>query len=183
MLAEIAGQDIADGVKVGAAVVGHHALGIARGARGIAQRNGVPLVVRQSLRRNPHLPAPARPHIRSRRSVGRRRMPHRRRRSRTGFSAPSSTSAPARYHAAENSGSTRMILAAAMVELKRDRGGIEPDVERVEHRTLPSATAKMHLVHRRECSAASPRPYRCFRCRGWRDTRQSAGSAHKFATR
>ena len=45
MLTEIAGQDIADGIEVGAAMVCHHALGIARGARGVAQRNGVPFVV------------------------------------------------------------------------------------------------------------------------------------------
>ena len=37
-------QDVADRIEVGAAVMGHHALGITRGARGVAQRNRVPLV-------------------------------------------------------------------------------------------------------------------------------------------
>ncbi len=49
MLAEIAGQDVADGVEVRAAVMRYHALGIARGARGVAQRDGVPLVRRRPL--------------------------------------------------------------------------------------------------------------------------------------
>ena len=44
MLAEIAGEDIADGVEIGAAVMRDDALGIARRARGVAQRNGVPFV-------------------------------------------------------------------------------------------------------------------------------------------
>ena len=47
MLAEIAGEDIADGIEIGAAVMGHDALRIARGARGIAQRNRVPFVAGQ----------------------------------------------------------------------------------------------------------------------------------------
>ena len=46
MLAEIAGEDVADGVEVGAAVMGHHALGIACGARGVAERDRVPFVLR-----------------------------------------------------------------------------------------------------------------------------------------
>jgi len=50
MLAEIAGEDIADGVEIGAAVMGHDALGIARGARGVAERDRVPFVVRQPCR-------------------------------------------------------------------------------------------------------------------------------------
>src|SRR6478736_10497342 len=49
MLAEIAGQDVADGVEVRAAVMRYHALGIARGTRSVAQRDGVPLVRRQPL--------------------------------------------------------------------------------------------------------------------------------------
>ena len=48
MLAEIARQNIADGVEIGAAVMGHHALRIARGARRIAERDGVPFVGRQA---------------------------------------------------------------------------------------------------------------------------------------
>ena len=47
MLAEIARKDVTDGVQVGAAVVGHHALGIARCSRGVAERDGVPFVFRQ----------------------------------------------------------------------------------------------------------------------------------------
>ena len=44
MLAEIAGQDIAHGIEVGAAVMGHDALRVARGPRRIAQRNRVPFI-------------------------------------------------------------------------------------------------------------------------------------------
>ena len=47
MLAEIARKDVTDGVQVGTAVVGHHALGIARCSRGVAERDGVPFVFRQ----------------------------------------------------------------------------------------------------------------------------------------
>ena len=47
MLAEIAGEDVADRVEVGAAVMRDDALGIAGGARGVAQRNGFPFVGRQ----------------------------------------------------------------------------------------------------------------------------------------
>ena len=47
----------------------------------------------------------------------------------------------------ENSGSTRMSLGAAMIELERDRGRIEPDVERVEHRAR-HRHREMRLVHR-----------------------------------
>src|ERR1700687_3131732 len=41
MLAEIAREDVADGVEVGAAMMRDHALGIACSSRGIAERNGV----------------------------------------------------------------------------------------------------------------------------------------------
>ena len=44
MLAETAGQDIADGVEIGAAMMGDDALGIAGRARGVGQRDGVPFV-------------------------------------------------------------------------------------------------------------------------------------------
>ena len=40
-------------------------------------------------------------------------------------------------------------LGAAMIELEGDRGGIEPDVERVEHGAR-HRHRKMHLVHRRD---------------------------------
>ena len=44
MLAEIARQDIADRVEIGASMMGDDALGITRRARRIAQRNRIPLV-------------------------------------------------------------------------------------------------------------------------------------------
>ena len=47
MLAEIGGEDVADGVEIGATVMGHHALGIAGRSRGVAERDGVPFVLRQ----------------------------------------------------------------------------------------------------------------------------------------
>ena len=48
MLAEVAGNDIADGVEVSAAVVGDDALGIACRTRSVAQRNRVPFVAGQA---------------------------------------------------------------------------------------------------------------------------------------
>jgi hypothetical protein len=50
MLAEIAREDIADGVQVGAAVMGHNALRIACCARCVTERDGIPLVFRQPRR-------------------------------------------------------------------------------------------------------------------------------------
>ena len=47
VLAEIGGKDVADRVEVGAAMVGHHAFGIACCPRGIAERDRVPFVFRQ----------------------------------------------------------------------------------------------------------------------------------------
>ena len=48
MLAEIAGKDVADGVEIGAAMMGDDALWIACGARGVAQRDSVPFVAGQA---------------------------------------------------------------------------------------------------------------------------------------
>ena len=48
MLAEIAGEDVADGVQVGAAVMGHYALRIAGGPRSVAECDGIPFVLRQA---------------------------------------------------------------------------------------------------------------------------------------
>src|ERR1700733_6167606 len=47
MLAHAAGDDVGDGEEIGAAVMIDDAFGIPGGARGIIERNGVPLVVRQ----------------------------------------------------------------------------------------------------------------------------------------
>src|SRR3984885_5020822 len=48
MLAEIAGENVADGIKVSAAVVGDDAFRVACRARGVAERDGVPFVLRQA---------------------------------------------------------------------------------------------------------------------------------------
>ena len=45
MLAEIGGEDVADRIEVGAAVMGDDALRISRGARGVAERDGVPFIL------------------------------------------------------------------------------------------------------------------------------------------
>ena len=144
MLAEIAGEDVADGVEVGAAMVGHHALRIARGSRGIAERDGVPFVLRQprdetfiALRQRVLVFDLADPL-----AAGESRIVdvddewlwtlHQGQR--------------LRYHA----GKFRIDqddLGAAVIELEGDRGGIEPDVERVEHRAR-HRHRKMHFVHR-----------------------------------
>ena len=146
MLAEIAGQDIADGIEIGAAVMGHDALRVARGARGIAQRNRVPFIAGTSCdeagiaRRDRRLVFDLTDPLAARK----RRVVdiddeglwalHQRQRFRD--------------HAAEF-GIDQDDLRAAMVELEGDRGRIEPDVQRVQdgarHRH-----GEMHLVHGRD---------------------------------
>ena len=144
MLAEIAGEDVADGVEIGAAVMGHHALGIARGARGVAERDGVPFVRRQS--RDEILIA-----LRHRVLVfdfadplaaGERRI----------VDVDDERLWPLHQgqRLRDDAGKFRIDqddLGAAMIELERDRGGIEPDVERVEHRAR-HRHREMHFVHR-----------------------------------
>src|SRR3954447_16896886 len=47
MLPQVAGKDITDRVEIGATMMGNDALRIAGGPRRIAQRNGVPFVLRR----------------------------------------------------------------------------------------------------------------------------------------
>ncbi len=146
MLAEIGRQDVADGVEIGAAVVGHHALGVARGARGIAQRDGVPFVLGRScgeafvaLRQRVLVFDLADPLSSSKSrivDIDDKRFWSRHQGQRL------------RYHA----GKFRVDqddFRAAMIELEGDRGGIKPDVERVEH-SAGHRDRKMYLVHCRD---------------------------------
>ena len=144
MLAEIARQDVADGVEIGAAVMGDDALGIARGARGVAQRDRVPFVVGQPCDE-------AGIALRDRRLVfdladalaagkgGIVDVDHER-----------FWSVHQRQRFRDHAGKFRIDqddLRAAMVELEGDRGRIEPDVERVQHRAR-HRHREMHFVHR-----------------------------------
>ena len=130
MLAEIACEDIADGIEIGAPVMRHHAFGIARGAGRVAQRDRIPLVVGQ-------LFSEAGIALRYRGLV---------------FEFADALSAGIgsivdvddigfwafhqRQRFRDHAGKFRIDqdnFGAAMVELKRDRGRVEADVQRVQH--------------------------------------------------
>ena len=144
MLAEIAGEDVADGIEIGAAVMGHDALGIARGARGVAQRDRVPFVAGRSCDE-------AGVALRDRRFIfdfadalaaGERRI--------VDVDHERLWALHQRQRFRDHAGKFRIDqddLGAAMVELERDRGRIEPDVERVQHGAR-HRHREMHLVHR-----------------------------------
>ena len=144
MLAEIAGEDVADGVEVGAAVVGNDPLGISGGSRGIAERDGVPFVLRRpcgepgvALRHGVLVFEFADP-LSARESrvidVDHQRLRTRHQRQRFGDHA-------GKFRIDQND------LCAAMVELEGDGIGFEANVEGVEHRSR-HRHRKMHLVHR-----------------------------------
>ena len=146
MLAEIAGQDIADGIEIGAAVMGHDALWVARGAGGIAERDRVPFVGRQpcdeagiALRDGRFVLDLTNPLAARKRRVvdiddeGFRPLHQRQR---------------FRDHAAEF-GIDQDDFRAAMVELEGNRRRVEPDVQRVQHGTR-HRNGEMHLVHGRD---------------------------------
>ena len=144
MLAEVAGQDVADGVEIGAAVVGNDALGIAGGSGSIAERDGVPFVLRRPCGKVGvalchgifvfELADPL--------SAGKSRVVdvdqqwlwagHQRQR--------------LGNHAGKF-GIDQEDLGAAMVELKRDGVRLEADVQGVEH-SARHRHREMHLVHR-----------------------------------
>ncbi len=145
MLAEVAGKDVADGVEVGAAMMGDDALGIARGAGGVTQRDRVPFVVRRSrdeariaLRQRLFIfdvadaPAAGKGAVVD---VDNKRLRSRHQSERLGDDA-------GKFRIDQNE------FGAAMIELKRDRRGIEPDVQRVQHRAR-DRDRKMQLVHGR----------------------------------
>ena len=145
MLAEIAGEDVADRVEVGAAVMRDDALGIAGGARGVAQRNGFPFVGRQ-------------PGFDVGIALGDRRLI---------FDFANAFSAgKGRVVDVDDKGLRTLHqrqrfrdharkfridhndLGAAMVELERDRGRIEPDIERIQN-GAGHRRSKMQFIHRR----------------------------------
>ncbi len=144
MLAEPAGQDIADGIEVGAAVVGHHALGIACGARGIAERDGIPFVGRQpcdegfvALRDRGLVFEFADPL-----AAGESRV--------VDVDHERLGALHQRQRLADHAGKFGVDqddLGAAMIQLERDRGRIEPNVECVEH-GAGHRHREMQLVHR-----------------------------------
>jgi len=146
MLAEIAGEDVADGVEVGAAVVGHDALGITRGPRGVAERNGVPFIFRRfcdetliALRQRVFVFDRA--DVFSVRESGIVDIDDERFWSRHQL-----------QRLGDHAGKFRIDqddLRAAMIELEGDRGGIEPDVERIEH-GAGHRYRKMYFVHGRD---------------------------------
>ena len=177
MLAEIAGEDIADGVEIGAAMMGDDALGIARRARRVAQRDRVPFVagrdrreVRIALRDGGFIFDLADALAAFERGivdVDHERLWPAHLRQRIGDHA-------GKFGIDQND------FCAAMIELERNRGRIEADVERVEH-AHPSSAPRSAPRSSPECSAASPRRYRRRRCPCRRDRTQSACSAHASA--
>ena len=146
MLAEIARQNIADGIEISAAVMGHDALRVTRGARGIAQRNRVPFIAGKSC-------SESRITRRDRRLVFELADPLAACKCRVvdvddkGFWARHQRQ---RFgdHAGEF-GIDENDFRAAMVELESDRGRIEPDVQCIQHRAR-HRDRKMHFVHGRD---------------------------------
>ena len=146
MLAEIAREDVADGIEIGAAVMGHDALRIARGARRIAQRNRVPFVGGQpcdeagiALRDRRLIFDFADPLAACKRRI-------------VDIDDERFWSLHQRQRFRDHAGKFRIDqndLGAAMVELERDRGRVEPDVERIQHGAR-HRHREMHLVHRRD---------------------------------
>ena len=145
MLAEIAREDVAGGVEIRAAMMGHDALGIARGAGRVTERDGVPFVLGM-------LP-------------GERRIARFDRRLVFQFADPPAAAERRvvhidhqRFRAAhqlecvgDHAGEFRIDqndLRAAMVELECDRGCVQPDVERVQNRAR-HGHGKMQFIHRR----------------------------------
>ena len=152
-------QNIAERIQISAAMVIDDALGVAGRARGIVERDRVPLVRRRQL-----------PQIRGRRRRERLRNPSRRAARRRG-PARSAMSITIGFcveprqrffdHRCEF-GVGDQHLGLAMAQDEGNRVGVEADVERVEHRARPSARQNA-LRTPRGCSGAisatvSPRP-------------------------
>ena len=130
------GRRVADRVQVGAAVVRDDALRVAGGARGVRDRDRVPLVARAGERRAAARGRRAAPRTRARRGARRRRRTRcRRRRSRSACGRASSR----RMRSAGPivGASSRSVISTAHSQwfiCQASSGGVEPGVERVEHR-------------------------------------------------
>ena len=139
-------KHVAERVQVGAAVVVDDALRIAGGAGGVVQRDRVPLVGRR-------LPGELRVALGEERLVV--DVAETLAARRTASSSTSMTSgrratscASARSIVGENSRSVISTRASAVVEHERDRVGVEPRVERVQHRA-GHRHAEVRLEHLR----------------------------------
>ena len=80
MQADVAGQRLADRVQIGAAVMDHDALGMARRAGGVVEADRLPFVGRQERREAPDRPPPEAPRRSARRAARRCRRADRARR-------------------------------------------------------------------------------------------------------
>ena len=143
MRAKIGGQDVADRVEIGPTVVRHHSLGIAGRSRGVTECDGIPFVLRQP--RDKTLVA-----LRQRLLIFDFANPLAARKS---FVVNVDDEGPFPLHQRQrlrdDRGKFRIHKddsGAAMIELKRDRSRIKPDVERVEHRA-GHRHGKMQFVH------------------------------------
>ena len=146
MLAEVAGEDIADGIQVSAAVMGDDALRIACCARGVTQRDRVPFVAGQAR----HEAGIA---LRHRRLIFEFADPRA-----AGISGIVDVDYEGfwslhqcqrfRNHAAKLR-IDQDNFRTAMIELECDRGRVEPDVQRIEHGTR-HRHREMQFVHRRD---------------------------------
>ena len=145
MLAEVAGKNVADGVEIGAAMMRHHALGIAGGAGGVTERDGVPFVLRRSgceagVARSEgclvlDLADPAAALVAGIVDIDDERL------------RALDLGEGGRDHLGEFR-IDQDHLGAAVIELERDGAGVEPDVQGVEH-GAGHRHGEMDLVHRR----------------------------------
>ena len=144
MPAHVGGDDIADRQQIGAAVMIDDALRIAGGARGVVQRNGVPFVERGAA---PILVV----------ALGEQRLVVELAQGLAGsgiFGVVIVDEQRARLGEGERLARQRRIFAIddqrarfAMIEHEGERGGVEPGVQRVEHRAA-HRHAVMGFQHR-----------------------------------
>ena len=145
MLRQAPGDDIVDGVQVGAAVVVDDALRVAGGARGVAERDGVPLVVGQPPRRRRVALGEERFVVHFAETLaGRRRVvldvDHQR--------ARSVEQGERALDRGRELAVGQQHLGLAVLQHEGDRFRIEPGVERVEHRAR-GRHAEVRFEHRR----------------------------------
>ena len=149
MARQVPGQHIADRVQIGAAMVNHHALGIAGRARGVIQADRIPFIFRQ-------LPDMGRVTARDQVLVGHRTEALARAtvlriididQHRQGLARRLHQPDGGPHHLGKLAIDDQQ-LAVGMLEHEGDGGGIEPGIDAVEHRTRHRHTV-MRFDHRR----------------------------------
>ena len=148
VLGHVPFEDVGDGVHRRAAVVIDHALGVAGGAAGVVQRDGIPFVGGQLPFEGRRRRRPGSPRSRCCRCARRRPCTARPRRRSPAAGRCSLRSAIAFFMTPANSGSTITALASPWSSMKAMVSGVQAGVQRVEYRAR-HGNAEMRLHHRR----------------------------------